>query len=129
MLDKFDTWQYRSDANCWDFVREWLIEKLGVPESDVPKYGICPDNKKEMHRAHLDVIPIFEVTKPRNGSIAAQYMGKTLFHVGVVDGEYVRHTNRRIGTRKDKITTFERQASKVIYYTHKSLLNGYHKNI
>jgi hypothetical protein len=123
MFDRFDTWQYRSDANCWDFVREWLIERLGVPEKDVPKYGICPNDKTSMHKAaHDEVIPQFEVTSPINGAIAAHYLGSTLYHVGVVDGNFVRHTNSKSGTRKDPIKAFERMASKTIYYTHKSLL-------
>lgn len=125
MFSKFDTWQYRPDANCWDYVRQWLNEVHGIPEKHVPKYGICPNDKISMHAAHLNVIPNFKVTQPINGSIAAQYMGKTLYHVGVVDGDYVRHTGSKTGTRKDKLKVFEKMASKVVYYTHKSLLNGH----
>ena len=123
MLDKFNTWKYRADHNCWDFVREYLIERYNVPSEDVPKYGICPRDKKSMHEAHLNVIPTFRITGPQDGSIAAQYIGKTIFHVGIVDKGHVLHTGEKTGNKREKIKQFESVASKVIYYTHKSLLS------
>lgn len=127
MFDRFDIWQYRDDANCWDYVREWLIEKAGVPAVDVPKFGICPYDKKSMHAAHNGVIKTFiRVDEPLNHAIAAQYIGKTIFHVGIVDGDNVRHTGRKQGTRKEKIKEFEKGASRVVYYLHKSLHNGHY---
>lgn len=124
MLDRFDTWQYRDDANCWDYVREYLTERYSIPGSDVPKYGICPDDKKSMHAASVNVIKAFSVTPPKDGSIAAQYIGNTIVHVGIVENGYVRHTGRKVGTKKNKIKVFESTASKTVYYTHKSLING-----
>lgn len=122
MFSRFDLWQYREDNNCWDFVREWLIEN-GVPAEDVPKYGIHPDNKLEMHSAHKNVKRTFVECRPRHGAVACHYVGKILYHVGVIDGDMVRHTGKTIGTRLDSINAFEALAPTTKYFIHKIWLS------
>lgn len=114
MFSKFDLWQYRSDNNCWDFVREFLIER-GVPCEDIPKYGIAPSNKKAMTGAHHAVKKMFVESGPVQNAIACHYHGGLLLHVGVVDGGHVRHTGEKIGTRKDPIDEFCKMAATRFY--------------
>ena len=114
MFDKFDTWKYCDNANCWDYVRSWLIEKAGVPESDVPKFGILPAEKKKMTTAHDIVKGKFVKCFRDQNAVACQYIGNVLIHVGVVDGCYVRHTGREKGTTKEKFTDFEK--IKTVYF-------------
>jgi hypothetical protein len=118
MFNRFDVWRYTDDSNCWDLVRQWLVG-VGVPECDVPKYGIIPSNKKAMTKAANDVKTNFVDCGPVQNAIACHYRGRTILHVGIVDGGMVRHTSRS-GTMKTKICEFERQA-KTIYKIHKSL--------
>lgn len=120
-IDKFDTWQYREDRNCWDYVREFLIEIAGVPEEDVPVFGICPDHKKEMTEASKGVERSFIDSGPSQYAVACHYIRGTLYHVGVVDNGLVRHTGRKTGTRKDKIKRFEAMAERTEYKLHRSL--------
>lgn len=124
-LTKFDLWQYRDDANCWDYVAAWLSEIKGVPLQDVPSFDVKPSDKRLMTAASIKVARSFvSVKAPENGAIAAHYHGKTLQHVGVVDGKMIRHTGYKIGTRKDSVKVFERMASKTKYHLHKSLIDG-----
>jgi molybdopterin synthase catalytic subunit len=121
MWDKFDIWKYRDNANCWDYVREFLIERAGVPSSDVPKYGIAPDNKREMTKAANDVKQTFIDSEPVQHAVACHYVGRTIIHVGVIDNGYVRHTGKKTGTMKSTIKEFEAMCQKTIYKIHKSL--------
>lgn len=117
MFSRFDTWRYSSHSNCWDFVRAFLLEHTSIPESDLPRFGIAPDNKRAMTRASREVKKGFVECSPRNFAIACHYVGRTLIHVGVVDGEYVRHTNEH-GTKKTKINEFEAMSQRTIYRIH-----------
>lgn len=121
MFDRFDCWQYRADANCWDFVRQYLIEKAGVPAIDVPMFGISPDNKRQMTKAARGVALAFTESEPVSNAIACHYMGNILFHVGIVEGGNVRHTSSQRGTVKESIAEFERHADKTTYMIHRSL--------
>jgi len=121
MFDRFDVWQYSDDHNCWDFVREYLIEKAGVNPNDVPKYGILPSSKREMTEAARSVAKNFVESKPVDYAVACQYHGKILQHVGVVFDGKVHHTGSKIGTKKEPISKFERNAQRTIYMSHISL--------
>lgn len=121
MIDKFDLWQYRENANCWDFVRAFLIERAGIDAADVPRFGICPDDKKAMTKASAGVRRSFSESGPEQFAIACHYVGRVLYHVGVVDGGIIRHTGKQTGTRKDSIKEFERLAGRTIYMLHNSL--------
>jgi hypothetical protein len=118
-IDKFDIWQWREDSNCWDFVITWILEKQGV---ELPRFGILPSNKKEMTKAARNIIKNYltEVHEPVSGAIAAHYFGKINWHVGIVDGDFVRHTGEKIGTCKHSIKQFERMAPLTRYF----LING-----
>lgn len=118
-VDKFDTWQYRHNANCWDFVCTWLREKEGI---ELPRFGIVPDDKRGMTKASINVIHNYltPIDKPLDSAIAAHYRQRTIIHVGVVDGKFIRHTGKKCGTRKDTIQQFERMSSITRYY----LING-----
>ena len=120
MFDRFDLWQYRDDHNCWDFVREFLIEKAGIDSDDVPKFGICPKNKREMTSAARSVATAFKRSKPVQYSIACQYIKNSLFHVGIVDNGMIRHSGEKTGTRTDTIEDFEK-VGRVIYMLHEDL--------
>lgn len=121
MFDKFDTWTYSDNSNCWDFVRAWMI-RAGVPESDVPKYGILPTDKRAMTKAANQVKTNFVDCGPIQNAIACQYRGRTILHVGVVDEGLIRHTSSQFGTKRSKIADFQRE-NKTIYKIHKSLCN------
>lgn len=114
MFNKFDLWKYSDNSNCWDYVREWLIERAGVPEDAVPRFGILPSDKKSMTEAYRGVKGRFVECGPEQNAVACQYSGKLLIHVGVVDGNYVRHTGRQKGTTKEKISDFEKM--KTVYF-------------
>lgn len=124
MLSKFDCWQYRNDHNCWDYVREYLIEVFGIPEEHVPKYGIAPSDKYGMDKAANDVAVNFVRHKAISGAVACHYRRGIIEHVGIVDDGYVRHTggHLRPNTQKTPIPLFERLAPKTIYMVHKWLL-------
>jgi len=120
MFNRFDVWKYSETSNCWDYVREYLIEK-GFPPEDFPKSGIAPSDKRGMTK-QAEIIQLkFVECGPINNAIACHYHGRVLRHVGVVDGLYVRHTNDWCGTMKVRIKQFERMAQKTIYRIHESL--------
>lgn len=121
MFDKFDIWQYKANHNCWDYVREYLVEKLGIPSEDVPKYGIAPSNKQEMTKAAKDVGRSFMPCEPMEGAVACHYLGRAIQHVGIIHGGVVRHTSREWGTIKESVKDFERRCQKTLYFIHKSL--------
>lgn len=123
-VDRFDTWQWRKDANCWDFVVAWILEKQGV---ELPRFGIVPSDKQAMTRAAKRVIQYYcsEVDGPIDGAIAAHYFGKTNWHVGIVDGNQIRHSGEICGTRKDSIKKFESMAPLTRYF----IVNGNIKNL
>ena len=120
MLDRFAFWQYRDDNNCWDYVREFLIEKAGIPADHVPKFGIAPKDKRSMHKAGRQVAASFKSSDPTDFAVACHYRGGVLFHVGIVHNGRVRHTGEKIGTRNDTIEDFESMAD-TVYMLHKSL--------
>lgn len=119
MFDKFDVWQYRDDRNCWDFVREFLIERLGVSVDHAPIYDIHPDDKKAMTLAARGVAKNFDVCDPEHGAVACHYQGNAIIHVGVIDGNMVRHTGRDTGTMKSTIAEFEGMAQRTEYRRYK----------
>lgn len=115
MFDRFDLWQYRDDNNCWDFVREYLIDKAGISSEDLPKFGICPSNKRAMTKAAIAVRRGFVECGPVQYAVACQYHGKVLDHVGIVDAGKVRHVGKTHGHKRDKIDLFQR------FWIHSSL--------
>jgi hypothetical protein len=121
MLNKFDSWQYRDDRNCWDFVREFLIDVGGVPAECLPKYGIAPSDKKSMTEAAQSIESGFVDSEPVDFAIACHYIGNTIIHVGVVYNGYVLHTGAKHGTKKNTIKAFERLCQKTVYRLHGSL--------
>ena len=121
MFDRFDCWKYTDNHNCWDFVREFLIDRAGVPSEDVPKYGICPTDKKAMTKAAREVQKTFTLCEPQQYAIACHFVGRVIIHVGVVDGDIIRHTGKVQGTTKSTVRDFEAMAQKTIYKIHRSL--------
>lgn len=121
MFNKWSCWQYRDNANCWDFVRSFLVEEAGVPSEDVPKFGICPKDKRSMTKASTEVESQFVDSEPVQYAIACHYYGKVLYHVGVVDQGRIRHTGEKIGTMYESIKDFEARASVTKYKIHQSL--------
>lgn len=120
MLDKFEVWQYRDDNNCWDYVRQFLSERAGVDEKEIPKFGLSPDDKQGMTSAYREVKRAYFESDAVNYAVACQYLGGALIHVGVVYDGMVWHTGRKHGTTKEKIKGFERKA-KTRYWIHRSL--------
>lgn len=121
MLNRFDLWKYSDTSNCWDFVREWLID-VGANELSLPRFGICPTDKRSMTKASKNVIIGLQECGPIQNAIACHYHDKVLFHVGIVDGRHVRHANQKSGLRRDTIKRFESMAQKTIYRIPKCLL-------
>lgn len=119
MFDKFDVWQYRDDRNCWDYVREFLIERVGIKESDAPSYEISPNDKRAMTKAARGVARNFEICGPEHGAVACHYVGRTIVHVGIVDGGIIRHTGKATGTIKSTIAEFEAMAQRTEYRRYK----------
>jgi hypothetical protein len=115
-LNRWLTWQYRDNNNCWDFVCAVLKQEFNVPASALPKFGICPNNKREMTRAYHSVKAAFVPThQPQEGAIACHFIGNTLHHVGVVMGGKIWHASSKAGTRKDSISAFTRIAKTGFY--------------
>lgn len=120
MFNDLLAWQYRDDNNCWDFVRACLL-RIGVPVSDIPKYGINPNDKIEMTRASIDVAQSFIECGPINYAVASEYRGKTILHVGIVYNGYIYHASKSKGAQKTKVKDFENTCHKIVYRIHKSL--------
>lgn len=120
MFNDLLAWQYRDDHNCWDFVRECLL-KVGVPDVDIPKYGIHPNNKSEMTKASIDVAKTFVECGPINFAVASEYRGKTIIHVGIVYNGYIYHASKSKGAIKSRIKDFENTCHTIKYRIHKSL--------
>ena len=120
MFDRFDYWKYTNDHNCWDFVREWWIDK-GISPDDIPRFGICPTNKREMTKAAQPVISELVECGPIQNSVACHYHGNLLLHVGMVDNGIVRHAHPKMGCRRDTIKRFEVMAQRTIYRIPKCL--------
>jgi hypothetical protein len=120
MLSKWNTWVYSDNHNCWDYVREYLIEVAKIPSEDVPKFGICPKDKRSMTIAARNVSANFIESGPVRFAVACHYYGKTLFHVGIIDHGKVLHTGSQKGTVIESIDKFERQA-KTKFMIHRAL--------
>lgn len=120
MMDKFDYWKYSDDSNCWDFVIAFLFDRCGV---ELPRFGICPQDKRSMTKASKNVIDAHLVEcGPIQNAIACQYHGKLLCHVGIIDNGMVRHAHHKSGIRRDTLKRFESMAQKTIYRIPKCLL-------
>ena len=120
MFNDLLTWSYRDDNNCWDFVRACLL-RVGVPDSDIPKYDIRPNDKESMTIASRTVARSFIECNPMNYAVASEYRGKTIIHVGFVYNGYVYHAAKSKGAQKTRIKDFERGCGKIVYRIHKSL--------
>ncbi len=119
MIDEFDLWRYSDDSNCWDFVCAFL-KKEGV---ELPRFGICPSDKRGMTKASKGVIDTYLVNcEPRQNAIACHYHGGLLLHVGVVDNGRVRHAHIKLGSKRDTIKKFESRAPRTEYKIPKCLL-------
>lgn len=119
MLDKFDYWKYSDKSNCWDFVIAILGEKCGV---ELPRFGICPQDKRGMTKASSPVISRYLVEcDPMEYAIACHYHGKLLFHVGIIEDGLVRHAHHKSGVRRDTIKKFEGMAQDTVYRIPKCL--------
>ena len=127
-LSWFNLWKYRDDANCWDYVREWMIREAKIPADDVPKFGICPDDKRGMTKAYIEVRRGFDECEPQQFAIACSCRGRLIDHVGVVYNDRIWHTGRKAGTQSLSVEAFENLAPKTIYYLHRSL-NGTAKDV
>lgn len=121
MFDKFDIWKYGDNSNCWDYVREFLIIKAGLPPDDLPKFGILPNNKKAMTNASKSIDSNFMECGREQWAIACQYIGNVLIHVGVVDNGLVRHTSKDNGTLKSSFEDYEKMCRQTIYKKHINL--------
>ena len=121
MFNKWDLWKYTDDNNCWEYVRQFLIIEAGIDPEDVPKFGICPSNKREMTKASIEVAKNFAESGPVQFAVACQFHGKLLNHVGIIDCGLVRHTGKACGTKKEKISGFESKAQKTTYMLHRNL--------
>ena len=119
-MDRFTLWRYSSNRNCWDFVREFLIEKTSIPADDLPKFGVLPSDKRGMTNAANGVIPSLMETEPVDYSIACQYLGDVLYHVGVVLDGMVNHVGEKCGSVREPIKSFE-NFGKVKYFTHEAV--------
>lgn len=122
MIDRFTAWQYRDDNNCWDFVREYLCYHTKVDPQDVPKFGICPDDKRGMTKAAIKVERAFSHCGPIDLAIGCQYAGKLLIHVGIVHGGKVKHVSSTEGYICESIDRFELRSKYTIYKIHNDLI-------
>lgn len=123
MFDKFDVWQYRDNHNCWDYVREFLIDKTCLTHDDVPKFGVSPDDKKGMTTAYSGLVDNFVECEPLDFSIACHFYGRVLVHVGIVYNGKVLHTGRMFGLSRNSIERFS-SMMKTKFYIHRKLWQG-----
>ena len=111
---KFLHWKYAEDRNCWDFVREFLIEIGGYPENVLPpKSGINPQDKKSMTKAAESVCLGLVDCDREEFSIACHFVGRTMWHVGVVYNNKIWHVGETTGVRMDSPRSFESQLTTV----------------
>ena len=116
MLDKFSAWSYRDNNNCWHFVRQWQIERCGVPESALPSHSdISPNNKHSMTKAAYGVMKDYILCKAEEGAIACMFKGKALIHVGVVFNGQIAHACKSRNRVTESIKKFA-QGQEVRFY-------------
>lgn len=119
-IDKFDLWKFTNQSNCWDFVRQYLLERSSIPPEDMPKLGILHTDH-EAKTAEKEVIScsFVQIDKPCDLAIACSHAGNLLTHVGVCEGDFIRHATYR-GAIREPISRFESKG-KTTYYLHGSL--------
>lgn len=122
MPDRFDCWRFSDSNNCWEFVRQYLIEKAKIPSEDVPKLGVCINDHRAKTSSYAEISKTFtQIPEPKDFAIACDFRGKLLVHVGIVEGCTIRHATQK-GSHRDKISKFESMsAGQTRYYLHRSL--------
>lgn len=110
-------WQYRDDANCFDFVRALLITQYNYPESAIPRFDILPTERLAMTREYKKLTGFFGLLDtPEPQAIACQFRGRVLAHVGLVrECGLIWHAGRAQGVRVDSVATFESLATRTEY--------------
>lgn len=120
MFDKYEVWQYRETANCWDYVRSFLVDKTDLSDSDIPRFGVHPDDIKAKTGAHDSIVQVYPECDPVDYAIACHYFKNALLHVGVVYNGSVWHTSKQWGTTKHSLEDYERLRN-TVYRLHKKL--------
>lgn len=121
MFKWFQRWRYTDDDNCWEYVRQFLIREAGVESHLLPKFGICPSDKKSMTKAYLNVKRSFVDSDPVDFSVACCLRGRLIDHVGIVYNDKVWHTGSKTGTQCLSIERFENLSPRTIYQLHETI--------
>lgn len=105
--------------DCWSIVRSVRHEVFG--KSLLPSFGaICPQDKKGLTDACVEVRQDFNQVPARAGAIATAWRASLCVHVGIcveVDGRlWVLETDEPAGPALVPVKTFESRYTKVIYY-------------
>lgn len=106
-------------VDCWGLVRVARAD-LGYPE--LPAWGaIAATDKRGMTKAYGASVGDWEQVPAQHGAIAFCFRGSLCIHVGIVvavDGRLaVVDTNSSTGPRWMWLTDFERNFSRVVYYS------------
>lgn len=104
--------------DCWSLCL-FIRRELGLPE--LPDLGhVGPTDAKGMKEGYRHTVSYLKECSPKVGALAAVFRGLAFIHVGVVvdiDGRLaVVETNPKTGVRWLRISAFESQYAKVVFY-------------
>lgn len=91
--------------HCWALVRHYLAH---FKSKNVKAYSdIAADDKSGVTSCYLIEVDNYEEGF-QDGAIACVFKKKYLFHVGVVVGQKILHTNKHVGCKLESRGDFER---------------------
>jgi len=119
-LDRFDLWKFTNENNCWEFVRQFLLENTSIHSEHIPKLGILHTDHEAKTEGEKIVSALFiKIDKPQEFAIACSHSGNLLTHVGVCHNGVIRHATYK-GALREPIHRFSSKG-KTTYYIHRSL--------
>jgi len=105
--------------DCWGLCRE--VRNLHCGKRLLPSFGAIRNTQpKEFTRAYQQESANMEECKPEHGAIAAVFRGPLCIHVAVIieleNGLHALEINPKKGARLMRVSDFESQYLRVIYY-------------
>lgn len=105
--------------DCWGLCRE--VRNLHCGKRLLPSFGAIRNTQpKEFTRAYQQESASMEECEPEHGAIAAVFRGPLCIHVAVIieleNGLHALEINPKKGARLMRVSDFESQYLRVIYY-------------
>jgi len=105
--------------DCWGLCRE--VRNLHCGKRLLPSFGAIRNTQpKEFTRAYQQESANMEECDPEHGAIAAVFRGPLCIHVAVIieleNGLHALEINPKKGARLMRVSDFESQYLRVIYY-------------